>query len=1385
MVERSHEPPLYYRQLTMTRKQRRELTSQLDTIPPHFLAERILNDIIFQAIREKCEGMSLEDARLTPGTTGTYRAANISLTPPYSELQREFDYEIQRDPATNPLGHVFDVEPYCATVPPGQNFVFKVKFAPKFPSAVCVDYFTVLGPDGVKLILTVRGCSKGPSVQTSTHKMVFLCLGGKTSASNILVLNNESDVPAAFQFDVDKTQSVFQVGETTGTLKPRGALYVTVKFVPLSPGIFVQKLACLVLYQVAEPLLIEAVGVSSDSENISPERLSLTSHWEHCPLEGSYERYMDDCSRVAKNTPELSLSEAYLDFGQAEVGTTDAPLAFSLTSHVDDDIILEWDQGSSGHCGSAGYVPDKNKVFHIDPPSTLVPAWRSVLFQVYFRPHTTDLLYSAKLEGRAYRGTHETRQKMEFPLETWISVMGHSFGPNSKMWVPQYKLSHQTVVLPACIPSVPVYTTFLIKRFGHLPLMFKFLPPNISNYTVKPSQGVIDTDYQIVVVQLCPESLQETAYVERWGLEFNKSPDQEVGNPLLDVPFDSVPSNYTVKPSQGVIDTDYQIVVVQLCPESLQETAYVERWGLEFNKSPDQEVSVYFRAYAEHPSLEIGKGNIVLLPPNFPGCEEIVNVPIRNLSRHCVRFGFKPCNTTNDVTILDSEGTISANELVHSQWSFRMSSVGFTYVQFICQVWVLQQGLYPAGVPTEYIVTGYGESERAEIVAEPKHLDFGESQCGDLKVGRFIVINSSRCPIHFLFRCVNFELGNTPTFQDIKLNPTWGSIPKNKSIELTVSVRTNLVGFQTLSIYCDVRKSVHSSEVVWRSKIFLAQVSYEVLTPKLEITDISSTGGGLVLSKADLWEILQLDKFRVIERPQGSAPFLMHLLLKNCSNISTHWELRRHKECRCRQLIKDHRISFRDGKIHCPHRQLFNLQPLRGTLKPKEEQVLTLNVQYAMEGEFALSYILRLCEDRQVKLTALLNVTPGNQLSLVTSTKHMRGIYLGELRPPAESVYIYNSSCQPLDYKVDTSPLASVSGSKDILTCLNPTGSLAPETCHPLLFRCTPTQLTNYEATLDVVLGARSVTLKLTCEGVVDSSRQLVSRAPHSKRLTDEAPVSISTCHIVLEPFLTHNASQYLFFITNHMASAVYQYTWARCEVEGVAQAWVRPHRGTLPSGESHACCLTVHSLGTSAVLPLNLTCELLELDTLSSCERSDLLVKEVTRRMEEFTTIDNITCPMPDAEEPLPWHQVLMVSCDIVSPTDANLKISLLRQSPGTELYLNINYYSQVLPPSLANLMKHILEGMIWVIVSSDWFSRSVIRSNKEPTPYYSQFVLNDNEHEKLIQQSYVSPTHGLAGDMLRDIIYHLILQEFHLDTVPHSINTDDLGAVTFLKVE
>lgn len=45
--------------------------------------------------------------------------------------------------------------------------------------------------------------------------------------------------------------------------------------------------------------------------------------------------------------------------------------------------------------------------------------------------------------------------------------------------------------MPPSVPPYPVYTTFLIKRFGHLPLMFQFVSPSASHFIVKPMLGVI------------------------------------------------------------------------------------------------------------------------------------------------------------------------------------------------------------------------------------------------------------------------------------------------------------------------------------------------------------------------------------------------------------------------------------------------------------------------------------------------------------------------------------------------------------------------------------------------------------------------------------------------------------------------------------------------------------------------------------------------------------------------------------------------------------------------------------------------------------------------------------------------------------------------------
>lgn len=55
-------------------------------------------------------------------------------------------------------------------------------------------------------------------------------------------------------------------------------------------------------------------------------------------------------------------------------------------------------------------------------------------------------------------------------------LKGHSF-EKSCGWPAQYKVEPKCVVLPPCLPPMPVYNTFVIYHYGHLPLAFKFLPP--------------------------------------------------------------------------------------------------------------------------------------------------------------------------------------------------------------------------------------------------------------------------------------------------------------------------------------------------------------------------------------------------------------------------------------------------------------------------------------------------------------------------------------------------------------------------------------------------------------------------------------------------------------------------------------------------------------------------------------------------------------------------------------------------------------------------------------------------------------------------------------------------------------------------------------------
>lgn len=169
------------------------------------------------------------------------------------------------------------------------------------------------------------------------------------------------------------------------------------------------------------------------------------------------------------------------------------------------------------------YVADVENTFRITPETVEVPASQTALFEVVFDPNgRSSNLFTSELVGYVRPMQREDscyKEIIAFPAMTSIRLIGmhiflfsllrnvaiifaiiltarsiissgHSFPVCSDGWIPQYEIPY-IIKMPPCVPSFPVYTTFAIKRFGHLPLMYRFVPPESSRFVVKPMMGII------------------------------------------------------------------------------------------------------------------------------------------------------------------------------------------------------------------------------------------------------------------------------------------------------------------------------------------------------------------------------------------------------------------------------------------------------------------------------------------------------------------------------------------------------------------------------------------------------------------------------------------------------------------------------------------------------------------------------------------------------------------------------------------------------------------------------------------------------------------------------------------------------------------------------
>ncbi|PSN35442.1 hypothetical protein C0J52_22998 [Blattella germanica] len=126
---------------------------------------------------------------------------------------------------------------------------------------------------------------------------------------------------------------------------------------------------------------------------------------------------------------------------------------------------------------------------------------------------------------------------------------------------------------------------------------------------------------------------------------------------------------------------------------------------------------VDLQGYAENPHVQIATRNLVVFPATFPGCEQVISVPIRNVTRHCLRYSFRESYIPNNVKVVEKSGILVANEIKNSLWQFTPYEPGEHAVSLMCEVEVLEyKKLQPLGKPFDIPVMGYGYSEYVDLV---------------------------------------------------------------------------------------------------------------------------------------------------------------------------------------------------------------------------------------------------------------------------------------------------------------------------------------------------------------------------------------------------------------------------------------------------------------------------------------------------------------------------------------------------------------------------------------------------------------------------------------------------------------------------------------------
>ncbi|GLV44503.1 uncharacterized protein CBL_10308 [Carabus blaptoides fortunei] len=1256
-----------------------------------------------------------------------------------------------------------------------------ITYSPTVPSEKHVNYF-LLKNEEKSIVLCVKGRCKELTVTASVTELIFYRLSAEKKTKATFTLTNTSKKSIQFQFDIDTSQNLFHIDPVFGEISAGQHVYIRVTFITENSGIFYLSLPCLILYY--EPIIIELMAINSPNENKKIlkvfQRRNSSLKFESC-----FERYCNLNTPKPNTNSACTLSDKYLDF--------------ALKNHQNLNSKLLEVKNNSDKCIKIQFDTDDEKIFALNFPKICLEPDASGYLEVSFTPAVEDKLYGSILYGRAINVDDTDVQSIPAPLI--LRITGSSFTGNNT-WYPRLQVHPEIIRMPVVIPKEKVYTTFQLKNIGQYPIVFKFLAPTKSHFSILPRNGIIEERYQIFVVEFCTDSLENQCYEETWQIELNYMPDSH------------------------------------------------------------RELSL--KALVENPRIKVGRNDTVRFGNIFPGCEQHLLVPVVNLTQFSLRYTFynnQWINIENNIGELHNHETIhlkwtyTADLQVPEQFELKYElsvlqndlQIG-TALEF--SVLVIAECSY-----TKLCATPNYSSLSELVCQETVAFSFNIFNFGNCEVNfKLKLIQNFDIPGYGNITMTPAK-GTVTSKQSTLIEGTLEPIrigPGTFCIKYYV----------TRSPVCDYM--IDADDTTWPSTGILFKMDYCSAYPTLKIVDIGKNKAGPLFGKLNIWEFFQIEKLNAILRnikanqsinfnvniPEAQAAIditkIFTFVIKNMSNINTTCKIVSKKNCECKMQEIYTSISIRKYSYeHCPHRNIMDITITDENIRAQDIQYIVIEVFYNLFGSHTTLHTMQLSHNRTINMYFHVKGLEPSNLSIFAQnlTFSMYNVFIGVLDADLQIFWFYNNTRKSASYFLDTDVLMDINMKyhTDVITCLNPRDKVAGKTVHALIFKYSPIDTEYFEVQLPLFLSGIKHQFTIYGRGTMyyrSPIDNIVGHGP-SKEIYYHPGliVHISTEHIIVPAIGTYSSITRIFCLKNiskdnHVAFCFESYYRAN-----LIYATVEPTKGILKPKECLWLKIRLFTYGQACTIRLTCCCHLLDKTALfkhiQSCTDYH---QEATILHDQFEiTSKGITYPKSTITlEPQPtiFHRILAVSCHIVGTPDRDFKMSLHQQLkqlpvPHISLYtpdifakmfsvrrlltdnveqpINTLYAKRIMKQlqnpqqerqrenntccsnrtcpkydnKMYSLIRIVLECLIHDVVYSKKFRYFIESMQNLPSKYYSEF---SNEHFDLDEKKQMTKSilnhapNNLMSEVMQHLLYECVKHHFKLCAQPVFNQTDEV---------